>query len=380
MARRLCGKDNYPAPLLAVAGFGLAGAQRPFPEEPLDNESWSILLAAARKHRLIGQVREAIDQGALPATEAQLKQAVAAHRSVMLRVLSLEQELIAVIDLLAGAGIDTRVLKGSAVAHLDYPQPALRSFIDLDVLVRPANIDEAIRLLGAAGFVRTLAEPRPGFDRRFDKGTTLLSPAGYELDLHRTFVLGPWGMLVDLDDLWNGAQEFILGGRAVHALTRPNRFLHACYHAALGDWPLRLGSLRDIAEMLRHQDASDQDGEDHIRLAADWGVAAIVAAAVADTHRLLGMDGDSEIALWANHYEPSRRERARLALHTQADKTFAAQALATVPVIPRLRDKVAYLFALILPGRQYTSGRHQSSLARFRFAVREVRRGRAVRR
>lgn len=38
--------------------------------------------------------------------------------------------------------------------------------------------------------------------------------------------------------------------------------MHACYHAALGDWPLRLASLRDMAEMLR---AADQDGKVLIR-------------------------------------------------------------------------------------------------------------------
>jgi hypothetical protein len=379
MARRLCHEDNYPEPLLAVAGFGLAGVSRAYSEEPLDGESWSSLLSAAHTNRLIGSLRAAIDAGTLPATETQAQQVRAAHRSLVLRVLSLEQELIDIGDLLAGSGIEIRVLKGSAVAHLDYAQPGLRSFIDLDILVHPVDIDRAVRLLVVAGFMRTLAEPRPGFDRRFDKGTTLVSPAGYELDLHRTFVLGPWGMLVNLDALWGGAQEFTVGGRSLRALSRANRFMHACYHAALGDWPLRLGSLRDIAEMLQ-QDAYEQDDESLIRLATEWGVEAVMAAAVADTHRLLGITADSELSSWARHYVPSRREQAWLALHTRTDKTFAAQALATVPVIPRLRDKAAYVRALVLPDGRYTAGRHASTLGRFGYALREIRRGREARR
>ena len=377
MTRRLCGEENYPLALLAVAGYALPGASRAFPREPLDDESWESLLSAAHTHRLTGLLRAAIDQGTLPSTETQAHQARAAHRSAMVRVLSLERELIDVIDLLAASAIGTRILKGSAVAHLDYPQPALRPFIDLDILIRPADIDRAVSVLVAAGFVRRLAEPRPGFDRRFDKGTTLVSPAGYELDLHRTFVLGPWGVLVDLDGLWDGGQEFTIGGRPLRALSRANRFLHACYHAALGDWPLRLASLRDVAEMLS---GADQDGKVLIRLAADWGVEAVMAAAVADAHRLLGIAATGELPSWAERYVPSRREEARLALHTHADKSFAAQALATLRVIPRLRDKVAYVHALALPDVQYTAGRHSSALARFRFAIREVRRGRGARR
>jgi hypothetical protein len=377
LARRLCGEDSYPLPLLAVAGFGLPGASRTFPDGPLTEESWAQLQRAAHAHRLSGLLRAAVDAGALPATEAQRQRARAAHMAATARVLALEGELVELVDLLTGAGIETRVLKGTAVAHLDYAQPAVRSFIDLDILVRPTDFDRAVHVLAGAGFVRRLAEPRPGFDRRFDKGTTLVSPTGYELDLHRTFVLGPWGVLVDIDTLWDGGQELVVGGRTVRALSRPNRFLHACYHAALGDWPLRLASLRDVAEMLR---GADHDGSALLRRASEWGVEAVVAAAVADSCRLLGLTDTGEIASWAQRYVPSRREESRLGLYTHADKTFSAQALATLVVIPRLRDKIAYLRALALPDAGYVAGRHPSALARFRFALREARRGRGPRR
>lgn len=376
MARRLCGEDSYPPPLLAVAGHGFPDASRPFPDGPLSEELWSAVLRAARTHRLTGSLRAAVDAGALPATEVQRLQARAVHASEMARVLSLENELVGVVDLLAGSDIDTRVLKGTAVAHLDYAQPALRSYIDLDVLVRPADFDRAVQVLVTAGFVRRLAEPRPGFDRRFDKGTTLVN-SGYEVDLHRTFVLGPWGMLVDTDALWESGQELVVGGCSLCALSAPNRFLHACYHAALGDWPLRLGSLRDVAEMLR---SAQHDGTALMRRAYEWGVEAVVAAAVVDTRRLLGLTGTSELRSWADRFVPNRREEARLALHTHADKTFSAQALATLGVIPHVRDKLAYVRALILPDAQYTAGRHSSAWARFRFALREARRGRGPRR
>jgi len=202
------------------------------------------------------------------------------------------------------------------------------------------------------------------------------------LDLHRTFVLGPWGVLVDLDGLWDRGQEFTIAGRTLHALSRANRLLHACYHAALGNWPLRLASLRDVAEMLRHfdQDGLDQDAGALIGLASDWSVEAVVAAAVADTHRLLGIATSGELGRWAQRYVPSRRDESRLALHTHTHKNFAAQALATLPGLPRLRDKVAYVRALALPDVGYTAGRHSSAWARLRYGFQQVRRGRSPRR
>jgi hypothetical protein len=291
------------------------------------------------------------------------------HRMTLLRVLSLEQHLVSTTTLLADAGIESRVLKGSAYAHLDYPDPALRSFIDLDLLFRPEDIARAVSVLSDAGLARTLAEPRPGFDRRFDKGTTLRG-TDFEIDLHRTFVLGPWGFRVNLDALWSASETFTIGGHELTALSKPHRFLHACYHAALGDWPLRLGSLRDVAEL----HPADEQGM--VTLAKSWGVQAVVAAAVADSTRLLSLPVTGTLREWAAAFVPTRREEYWLGLHTQENKTFAAQAIATLPVLPGLREKAAYLRALMLPDRQYTADRHGSALSRWRFGVREALRGR----
>jgi hypothetical protein len=374
VARRQCGEDRYPAPLLAVAGHGLAGAGRPFPTAPLHDDVWAALLTAAKANRVLGQLRAAVDAGRLPVTDAQRTQARGAHRMVLLRVLALERHLVSVHSVLAEGGVECRVLKGSAHAHLDYPEPALRSFIDLDLLFRPPDIARAVSVLGTAGFTRVLAEPRPGFDRRFDKGTTLRGAADFEIDLHRTFVLGPWGVRVNIDELWDGGEEFTVGGRTLVALSRQNRFLHACYHAALGDWPLRLGSLRDVAQLV----PSAEDAQAAlVDLAHRWGVQAVVAAAVADSTRLLGLPPAGPLRTWARDHVPTRREEHWLGLHTREDKTFAAQAVATLPVLPGIRDKAAYLRALVLPDQDYTAGRHSSALSRFRFGVKEALRGRA---
>jgi hypothetical protein len=79
---------------------------------------------------------------------------------------------------------------------------------------------------------------------------------------------------------------------------------------------------------------------------------------------------------WAASYVPSQREERWLGLHTRTNKTFAAQAVATLPVLPGLRHKAAFLRALLLPDASYTAPRHTSALSRLRFGVREALRGR----
>lgn len=374
MTRRLCPEDSYPQALLAVAGYGMAAARRQFPDSPLTEESWSAVLNAARAHRMTGLLQAAIDDGAFPTTETQTRQAQSAQASAMFWVLTLEQELLGIIDLLTEVHVPTRVLKGTGVAYLDYSRPELRPFIDVDVLVPAGDFDRAVQTLLGAGFIRRLQEPRPGFDRRFDKGTTLVGRSGYELDLHRTFALGPWGLRVNFDELWNdGGQEVVVAGRRLRALSHDHRLLHACYHATLGDWPLRLASLRDVAEMVL---ATGQAATDIQTLAARWRVEGVVAAAIADTWRLLGISTSTELSAWAQCYVPSRQDEANLNLYTHPNKTFTAQALSTVRALPRMSDKAAYIRALVLPDAKYVAGRHHSAVARFRYAIREARRGR----
>lgn len=378
MARALCPPQAYPRALLAAAAHDLPGARPCFPHEPVGDDAWADLLSQAHRHRVTGLLKASADAGALPVTAEQAHQLRAVSLATAVRVLGLQKELASVVGLLAEHGVAARVLKGAAVAGLDYARPAVRSFADLDVLVRAADFDAAVTALTRAGLSRTLAEPRPGFDRRFDKGTTLVGAgAGYEIDLHRTFVLGPWGLLVDLDELWDDGEQFQVGGATMCALSRTNRFLHACYHAALGNWPLRLASLRDIAEMARRP-ALDVPAV--LRRASDWGVEAVVAAAVADTRRLLGLSWAGPLWDWADAYVPDRREESRLALHTHAEKTFAAQAVATLVALPKARDKFAYGLALVLPDRRYTAGRHRTALRRLIFGIREYRSGQAQRR
>ncbi|MGH3428306.1 MAG: nucleotidyltransferase family protein, partial [Mycobacteriales bacterium] len=310
MESDVCLEKCYPEPLLAIASYGLAAPSHVLPTRPLPAEAWSGMLASASSNRLLGLLCAAAEDGALPATREQLDQARQLQVSTMAWAMRLENALLAVVDLLTASAVEIRVLKGSAVAHLDYPDPALRSFIDIDLLVRSEQFDRAVELLTGAGFQRRYPQPRPGFDRRFSKGTTFLSPTGYELDLHRTFVQGPWGLLIDLNDLWDDGEEFEVAGRPLHALSRAARFMHACYHAALGDWPPRLSSLRDIAQMLL---VIGQNEKDPRALATRWRAEAVLAVAVSDAWSLLGIAESTPTSVWAQIYVPNGRDEARLA-------------------------------------------------------------------
>lgn len=350
----------------AVAASGLSEPGDHLPGEPLSTESFHRLVAGLEAGRLQGHLAFAVEYDLLPVTDEQREIVSVCHARAMAACLRLEELLVLVVEEFGAAGIDHRVLKGSAAAHLDYADSAERCYGDVDLLVRSSQFDEAIAVLGDLGHRRRFPQPRPGFDRRFTKSVTMTNRFGLEVDLHRTLAEGPFGMRVDLARLWATSEEFSVGGRRLHALARDERLLHACYHAALGDPDPRLVALRDIATMLERADP------ERIRrvlaIADEWRGSAVVARAIRLTTERLAVKGDA-LTLWATEYVPSRRDRLALSVYIGSRGSYAMRAAAAVGAVPGVRAKLVYLRALVLPESAYVRARHPSRRARIRSAL-----------
>lgn len=359
----------------AVAAHGLAGTLVKFPDEPLDDTVWTSLLRYCTHQRVPGYLLEAALDGALPTTPRQLDEAREAHLGSMWTVLLIERTLLKIADQLAAADVEFRVLKGSACASLDYPDPSLRSFGDVDLLVQPDSFDAAVKALLAAGHRRRFAEPRPGFDRRFSKGASFVTDDGFEVDLHRTFVMGPFGLRVDLDDLWRASTPFEVGGRKLQAIGHEQRFMHACFHAALGQSEPRLVPQRDVAEMLLF---GSLDMARVHELMARWKAEPVVARAVRLAWDTLQLADVVSLSVWARRYQPDEREQRALAVYTSHRGSYAAKSMEALRAIPRLRDKAAFVAALTFPQRSYIRDHRLGFFTRLRRAASGVRDGRAA--
>ena len=330
----------------AVAAYGLAGSRLELPDEPISDTAWGTLMLHVLAQRLVGFLAEAVDDGALPVTDEQREELEEAHAQAALLTLFLERELLWCADVFDAEGIEYRVLKGPAYAHTVYADPAVRSYGDIDVLVRSRDIDRTITTLLAAGATRPAAELRPGFDRRFSKGVTLVLPTEYQLDLHRTFVAGPLGLTVDLDSLFDRAIAFDLAGRMLPALAREERFLHACYHAALGNDPPRLAALRDVAEITLDEELD----VDRVHAVMErWQARVVVWHAINTTWQTFELADITPLTVWAAGYRPSPNELRQLAVYHGPERSYASKAFRAVRTIPGVRAKAAYVGAHLVP-------------------------------
>ena len=361
--------DATMATMAALAGYGLAGCRRSLPATPLDKARWVDFLDKADHQRLIGLLGASILDDAFPVTDDQFEEAASLHAEVAAVAVLLERMLLQIAEQLDAEGIELRVLKGPALAHLDYAEPALRCFSDIDILVRTADFSSAVEVLEHMGGRRNLPEIRPGFDRRFGKGATVVMPGNLEVDVHRTFVAGPLGLTIDLDGLFASSTPFVLADRKLEGLATEERFLQICFNAGLGR-PAGLHALRDVAQFAL---GDDVDVDRVVDLAHRWRAQAVVARAVNLTWSALDLADSVPLSAWARRYALRPREVRVLDAYVGGDQSYTRQALAAIRVIPRWRDRFEYACALLFPGRAHLAARHTNRLEHLRRGTRHLR-------
>ena len=193
-------------------------------KEPPQEEP--ILLSPAMADRLSGFHRAApnlqllIERSAIRTDGDSARLISQRARAATLFQLGAEHSLLDVCTVLEESGIDFRVLKGAATQHLDYREPRLRQFSDIDILVRPKNLALSAKLFERQGAT---------FVSRVEtKGTTLRDSRGVEIDLHSRFL--PQVPFPEMD-IWSHSESFVVAGQTLQALTPAWRLIHAIVHA-----------------------------------------------------------------------------------------------------------------------------------------------------
>lgn len=345
-ARPAC-SGQVDALLRAAAATGLRSSPAPV---IVDDATTAMWLAAVGRERLSGHLVRAIATGDVVMSSAAAQLASQFHMRCMLRALQLEQTLVRVCDVLHDADIDPRVLKGPAVSRTVYDDAATRSFVDVDVLVPSDDFDRAVATLAATGYMRALPELRQGFDQRFAKSATFVDDRGCQVDLHRTFVIGPFGLMINTDELFRSHEVVEIAGRRLRSLAPEEQFLNVCYHAALGDVPPRLSVLRDVAEVLLRV---QMDTARVLALARRWRGEIVVARAVRLAWTALRPQDVPSLVDWAFGFRPRWRDRALLASYVSTHRSNSWKYLASASVIPGFGAKLSYLRALLTPQRRF---------------------------
>lgn len=332
-----------------VAGLGLPGTAGEAESYALAGLEWRRFFGMVGRQRLNGLALAAVEAGQLDLADWQLQSLLELQREAMIRALTLERTLVSLAASFESAGLDVIVLKGPALAHTLYPDPAWRPFGDLDLLVRTDDWDDACALLSDVGFTRRYREPRPGFSKRFGHTALHIGEDGVEVDLHRTLVAGPFGLWMEPEELFDHIDTFRLGGRTIRRLDDSGLFLNACVHASLGFKPPLLLPLRDVAQTVM---TGDVDWNVIRDWSGRWRLSAVLQHACSAASESLDVTFPEQARTSLGPL-PGRRERRALEAYTTERRSRGGKALAAIQAIPGWRGKIAYVSALLVPRREF---------------------------
>ena len=294
--------------LLAVARAGLPGAAPPPPD------GWDEHLDAVLSHGLAGLFSASAAAGMV---DIEADMAARLQRQLdaeAVRAVQLEGELLRLVPVLEHLG--AVVLKGAVLAHAAYPDPLLRPFTDIDLLVPGDRMNHAISVLATYGYQRTRPEPAPGYDTRVAKAVALQHEGGVVIDLHRTLAAGNAGEGIDVPEIVAARRQVPIGPHTIPAPTWEAHLVECALHAVAGDGLARPLSLRDIAEVTHHPSL---DPGRAAELALRWQVAELVGLGLHAARADLGLELPNSLAALARRAditvsasEPARSARSRL--------------------------------------------------------------------
>jgi hypothetical protein len=200
---------------------------------PLD---WDQVLDWAGYHHvttLLHHHLQSVGKGLVPADV--LQELRVRYHGIAARGLKLDMELLSLLRELEEADAPGVIWKGPALAHTLYPSPELRTYADLDIILRRED-----RARARAVFRRRGYAPPPGSlvteDQLFEaegEDATLWNPAtAIPLDLHWGSIRRYRSSVTDFQDLWSEHDTLELHGQTLRILRSDTLLLALSVHGA----------------------------------------------------------------------------------------------------------------------------------------------------
>jgi Uncharacterised nucleotidyltransferase len=219
----------------------------------LPSADWARLLALAEDHGVMGHLAASLNKLGTSAVPASVKRTLAdRQREQIFHTLKLSAELFRILDQFASEKIAALVVKGPVLAMQAYGDPAMRSYGDLDLLVRQGDIRRATELMIAAGYRAAVSVA--AIDSGKIPGQYLFSkPEGKLLvELHNDLTLRYFPRRLPLEKFFDRQIRVRLDAHDAPALCVEDELVLICIHGAKHFWE-RLIWIADVAALVTRQ-------------------------------------------------------------------------------------------------------------------------------
>jgi hypothetical protein len=248
-----------------------AGRSGPLPD--CSDLDWPAVIDLAREHLILPVVARVLDDaGTAPAGLN------ASARTIARSNLALAAELLRLLEIFESAGVEAVPIKGPALAEQVYGDVGLRTFYDLDVLIRREDVLRTRGLLEARGYQLTSAlhwnSPSAALRARDSQLTFEHPDRRVPIDVHWSLLPNYFPPALKAGDVWPNLRTAKFAGHTVLALAPEHLLLFLAVHAAKHQWE-RLQWICDIACLLRAKPELDRNLV--LRQAAASGTARILS-------------------------------------------------------------------------------------------------------
>ncbi len=223
----------------------------------LRSADWTHLLVLAEEHGVAGHLAACLRELAEDSVPPDIRQTlVDRQRAQVFSTLRLTAELFRILDRLTSQGIGALVVKGPVLAVQAYGDPAMRSYGDLDLLVRQRDIRRATELMSAAGY--SAAVPLSAIDAGKIPGQYLFSKPDSKLivELHNDGTLRYFPRRLPLEEFFTRQIRVRLDAHEIPALSVEDELVLICIHGAKHFWE-RLMWIADVAALVSRQTGID---------------------------------------------------------------------------------------------------------------------------
>lgn len=223
----------------------------------LPSADWTRLLLLAEEHGVVGHLTACLRQLDQVLVPSQIRQTlIERQRARIFCALRITAELFRLLDRFASEGIGALVVKGPVLAARAYGDPAMRSYGDLDLLVRQRDIRRATELMIAAGYESKV--PIAAIDTGKIPGQYLFSQPDSKLivELHNDYTLRYFPRRLPLERFFERQIRVPLDAREAPALSLEDELVLICIHGAKHFWE-RLMWIADVAALVSRQTSID---------------------------------------------------------------------------------------------------------------------------
>jgi hypothetical protein len=242
--------------------------------------NWDLFYKIARRHSLLPLAYRRLKEtagAAIPVGE--LQKLKLAYEQNAARNLILTNELVQMTQALDEKGVQSIAYKGPALSVLAYGDIALRRFVDLDLMVRRENVQQAAEVLATRGYhpAKSLTSDQEALLLQTQHNLQFVSDSRVVVELHWQVSSHLFASSVTAEELWNNLETIRVNGFPVKSFSTEDLLFSLCVHGSRHLWE-RLAWIADVAHVLQ------------VRPEIDW--AALVARAqIANAERmfLLGL-------------------------------------------------------------------------------------------